>query len=247
MSAKSHRLRKMFVTGIFFLIPIGITWWVLNFLVDRVQGYARPMVESAVHWFPYSRDLTIPDYVITVVSLVSMLLVILLIGALANVYFGKKILELVDRILLRLPLIRNIYGGTKQIIEAFSLQRAGSFKKVVLLEYPKQDSWVLGFVTNEQIEEARTMFDRDLVAIFVPSTPNPTTGFLLYLDPHDIYIVDIDVEQAVKLIVSAGMVVPPNPAKKPRSLAENLGLPPQARIEPEPADLSEPTDLGLHP
>jgi len=233
---KPHYLRRTFLTGIFFLIPIGITWWVLNVLVNSVQGLSRPLVEATVHALPISENIVIPDWVITLVSLGLVFLLVLLIGMLANVYLGKRLLSMIDSLLLRLPLIRIIYGGTKQIIEAFQLQRSGAFKKVVQIEYPKKDSWVLGFVTNEHLEDSQKMFETQQVAVFVPSTPNPTTGFLLYLDPHDILVIDLEVEEAVKLIVSAGMVVPPSVKKSPITLAEKLGLPPRrTEIEqPEP-------------
>ncbi|MDJ0840905.1 MAG: DUF502 domain-containing protein [Acidobacteriota bacterium] len=220
-------LRKVFFTGIFFLIPIGITWWVLTVLVDKVQGYARPLVEMVVNRFAV--DMVAPDWLMTVVSLALVTIFVILIGWLANFYLGTKVLSLVDNIMLRLPVVRFIYGGTKQIIDAFSVQAAGSFKRVVLLEYPRRNCWVLGFVTNEQVDHSRKLYNRDLIAVFVPSTPNPTTGFLLYLDPFDLYLVDLKVDEAVKLIVSAGMVVPPSGKNPPRTLGEDLGLePPQA-------------------
>ena len=224
---KHHKLRKMFFTGIFFLIPIGVTYWILEFLVGKAQGYARPFVESVVHLLAPSVAIKLPNWIFTLVSLVLVIIFILLIGGLANFYFGKKILNFVDQLMLKLPLIRSIYGGAKQIIDAFSIQRGGgSFKKVVLLEYPRRGSWVFGFVTNEHVDEAATLLGRPLAAVFVPSTPNPTTGFLLYLDPFELLLVDLEVEEAVKLIVSAGLVFPRHDKNQPITLGESLGLDP---------------------
>lgn len=212
-------MRKKFFAGLFFLIPIAVTIWLLDLLILKTQGYARPLVEEAFRVLLGSQ-VHVPEFIITTISLLIVILFVMSIGWLGSFYIGKKVLSLVDAILLRLPFIRSIYGGTKQILDAFSLQRTGgSFKKVALLEYPRRDSWVLGFVTNEGIEDAQKLFGRPVVGVFVPSTPNPTTGFLLYLEPSDLHILDIDVEEAVKLIVSAGLVVPERDKNPPITLA----------------------------
>ena len=216
-----HTVRKKFLTGLFFLFPIVVTVWFLNFLIGSTQKFARPFVVNAWktatgmdisnHWF------------VPLISVFLVVTVILLVGWLTSFYLGKKFLNLVDTLLLKLPFIRGIYGGTKQIIDAFSLQRdGGSFKKVVLLEYPRKGSWVLGFVTNENIQRAGQLFGRELAGVFVPSTPNPTTGFLLYMDPADLFVVDLEVEEAVKLIVSAGLVLPGNMKRQPIALSVQL-------------------------
>ena len=233
---KSRRIQKVFFTGIFILVPMGITAWVLSILLANTQRIAGPLVRRFIN--TYFVIESTPRFVVPLVSLLLVFLFILFIGWLANFYFGKKILSLVDSLMLRLPFIRGIYGGTKQIIEAFSLQRnSGSFKKVVLLEYPRRSCWVLGFVTNENLAQSRSLYGRDLIGLFVPSTPNPTTGFLLYLEPSEIWVVDLEVEEAVKLIVSAGLVMPDLLRKKrPLTLVEDLG-PEQA---PTPSSPGEP-------
>jgi len=214
-------LRKKFFTGLFFLFPIVVTVWLLNFLFGNTQRLARPFVVNALktatgldisnHWF------------LPLISILLVVTVILIVGWLTSFYLGKKILNLVDMSLLKLPFIRSIYGGTKQIIDAFSMQRnGGSFKKVVLLEYPKEGSWVLGFVTNENLDRAKEIFGDTLAGVFVPSTPNPTTGFLLYLPPEKLWVLDLEVEEAVKLIVSAGLVLPTKFKTKPVPLSQVL-------------------------
>jgi uncharacterized membrane protein len=213
-------MRKQFFAGLFFLIPIAVTIWLLDLLIEKTQSYARPLVERALAT-AFGEKLVVPEIAITSISLVLVIVFVIGIGWLGSFYLGKKVLSLVDAVLLRLPFIRSIYGGTKQILDAFSLQRTGgSFKKVALLEYPRRDSWVLGFITNEDMREAEKLFGKPLIGVFVPSTPNPTTGFLLYLPPSDLHILDIDVEEAVKLIVSAGLVVPERQKKPPITLAQ---------------------------
>ena len=200
-------MRKKFFTGLFFLFPIVVTVWFLKILIGNTQRLARPFV---VKTFRTTVGMEIPnDWILSLISIVLVVAVILLVGWLTSFYLGKKFLNLVDMLLLKLPFIRSIYGGTKQIIDAFSMQQnGGSFKKVVMLEYPRRNCWVLGFVTNENLQQARKTFGEEFVGVFVPSTPNPTTGFLLYLSPEELYVLDLEIEEAVKLIVSAGLVLP---------------------------------------
>lgn len=226
---RSHPIRNTFFTGIFFLVPIAITLWVLDLLVRSTERLAGPYVRAILSALAFE---TVPDALVKFISLMTVLGIVFLIGWIANFYVGKQLLRLVDLTMLRLPFIRNIYGGTKQIIEAFSLQNSSSFKKVVMLEYPRRDSWVLGFVTNESLEDASRLFSRKLIGVFVPSTPNPTTGFLLYFDPFELYLLDLDVEEAVKLIVSAGLVIPDTTVKKGAiTLGESLGLTPPEHFQ----------------
>lgn len=228
-------VRKVFFTGLFVLFPIGFTYWLLLFLIRKTQRVARPLVENGLHFIARESSTVVPAWVITLFSVAVVLVFILLIGWLANFYLGKKFFSLLDSTMLKLPVVRNIYGGTKQIIDAFAMQRSpGSFKKVALLEYPRKGCWALGFVTNENLDRSKEIFGREMAAVFLPSTPNPTTGFLLYLDPFDLYLVDLDVEEAVKLIVSAGLVIPPMPKQLPRTLGEELGLKLPQKGEPFP-------------
>lgn len=214
-------VRKKFFTGLFFLFPIVVTVWFLRFLIGNAQQIARPAV---VKFFQTTLGTDIPsDWVISFISVVLVVGVILLVGWLTSFYLGKKFLSMVDMVLLKLPFIRSIYGGTKQIIDAFSMQQnGGSFKKVVMLEYPRRECWVIGFVTNENLQQSRQTFGEELVGVFVPSTPNPTTGFLLYLSPEELYVLDLEIEEAVKLIVSAGLVLPKTMKERPKTLREIL-------------------------
>ena len=228
-SEKHHfHLKKRFFTGLIFLIPIGVTAWLLTFLLQKARWVAGPFIEwlLEVTTLDQVTSVTVNNLITNVASLIVVLGVIFFIGWLTSFYLGKKLLDLVDSVMLKLPFVRSVYGGAKQIIDAFSVQRTnGSFKKVVMLEYPLKGSWVLGFVTNESMNEAKKLFGRDVIAVFVPSTPNPTTGFLLYLDPFDLYVVNLNVDEAVKLIVSAGLVLPGIGEKEPpRTLGEDLGL-----------------------
>lgn len=220
---KPKRIRKMFFTGVLFIIPIGVSYWILSILVNKIESWARPFIGEFMRWvFPNQEPIVI-GWLLTLISILFVFGVIVLVGALANFYIGKKVLLLVDTIMLKLPVVRGIYGGTKQIIEAFSIQQnARAFKTVVFFEYPRKGCWVLGFVTSDDVERIKRRFGTAYAAVFVPSTPNPTTGFLLYLDPHELWVLDMSVEEAVKLIVSAGIVIPPSDRQLPVSLADRL-------------------------
>lgn len=221
-SSRPRRFRNTLITGVIFLVPMALTFWVLDLLVRATRRIAGPYVTTALNHLIHQA----PEVLINLCSLLLVLILVLLIGWLTNFYLGKKFLGMVDSAMLRLPFVRSIYGGAKQIIEAFDIQKSGSsFKKVVLMEYPRRNCWALGFVTNEGLEKARMIFGRPLVAVFMPSTPNPTTGFLLYFDPHDLHVLDVQVEDAVKLIVSGGLVTPDVLTKKPpRNFGDLLDL-----------------------
>lgn len=192
-------------------------------MLKKIESWARPFVDQLVSWAVPGESPILFDWLLTIVSILFVFMFIVLVGALANFYIGKKLLQAVDSIMLRLPVVRGIYGGTKQIIEAFSFQQnARAFKTVVMLEYPKKDCWVLGFVTSDDVGRTQGLFGHAYAAVFVPSTPNPTTGFLLYLEPKELLILDISVEEAIKLIVSAGIVAPPRPRNRPKTLADVL-------------------------
>ncbi|CAM2009144.1 DUF502 domain-containing protein [Acanthopleuribacter pedis] len=219
---RPHYLRNFFFTGLLFLFPIGVTYWVLSLLISKTQSYARPIVEELFNVFTTAQ---VPDLVVTLISLFLVLLFVLSVGWLTSFYLGKKVLDIIDRLMLRLPVVRSVYGGTKQIIEALSFQRtSGSFKKVVMLQYPKEHVWAIGFITNENLEGAMRLFNKPMVSVFMPSTPNPTTGFLLYYDPRDLYVLDLSVEDAVKLIVSAGLVIPPGIERKPYPISDDFKI-----------------------
>ncbi len=222
---KPTRIRKLFFTGVLFIIPIGVSYWILSILVNKIQGWARPFIEKLARLMFPGESQMLFEWLLTLLSIVFVVLVIVLVGALANFYIGKRVLHVVDTIMLKLPVVRGIYGGTKQIIEAFSIQyNARAFKTVVFFEYPRKGCWAIGFVTSDDKARSNRMYGKPFAAVFVPSTPNPTTGFLLYMDPSELLVLDLSVEETIKLIVSAGIVVPPTDRRPPITLAEKLEL-----------------------
>jgi uncharacterized membrane protein len=160
-------------------------------------------------------------------SVVALLLAFALIGVvgmLARYYFGRKIIEWVDSALMRIPLLNKIYGTTKQVNEAFSTSNKSSFRTVVLVEFPHAGSYSIGFITSEQ-QEAQTRTGQKLVCVFVPATPNPTSGFLLMVPEEKITKLEMSVAEGIKYVISLGAIMPgyvPTPSTDSKSLPAAL-------------------------
>ena len=137
------------------------------------------------------------------------MIVITAIGAIAAGFLGRCLIGLGERILNRMPVVRSIYGASKQILETVLSTQSDAFREVVLVEYPRKGLWVLGFVTGATKGEVKDMISEQTVNVFIPTTPNPTSGFLLFCPNKDITYLDMSVEDAVKLVVSGGIVTPP--------------------------------------
>ena len=144
------------------------------------------------------------------VGLVIGVALITVVGALAAGFLGRWIIRLGESILNRMPVVRSIYGASKQILETVISTQSDAFREVVLVEYPRKELWVIGFVTGGTKAEVARRIDIDMVNVFVPTTPNPTSGFLLFCPRKDVIFMDMSVEDAVKLVVSGGIVTPPD-------------------------------------
>ena len=187
------RIRNYFIAGIVVLIPIGITLYITLFLVS-ISSKILPKEINPNHYLPYN----IPGLEI-IISIV----LITVIGWLSLSFLGKRLLNLFNGILKRIPILRTIYSAIGQMTESFT-KTDNSEKSVVLLEYPRKGIWVVGFATKENHGIIRDKIKEDLINVFVPTTPNPTSGFLLMLPKKDLIYLSVSFEQASKFIVSAG-------------------------------------------
>ena len=187
------RLRNNFIAGIVVLIPIGITLYLTLFII-RVSGNIIPKEINPNNYLPFD----IPG-----VEIVIALFLITFIGWLSLSFIGKKFFEFFDNFLKRIPILRTIYSAIGQMTETFT-KTDNAEKSVVLLEYPRKGIWVVGFATKENEGVIKKKINEDLVNVFVPTTPNPTSGFLLMLPKKDLIYLDVTFEQASKFIVSAG-------------------------------------------
>jgi len=187
------RLRNYFITGAIVLIPIGITIYLTLFIV-RISSNFLPKKINPNNYLPF--DVPGLEILITII-------LITFIGGLSLSFLGKKFLEIFNNILKKIPILRTIYSAVGQLTESFT-QSSGSKKSVVILEYPRKGIWVVGFSTKDNKGEISKKTNEDLVNVFVPTTPNPTSGFLLMLPKKDLIYLDMSFEEASRFIVSAG-------------------------------------------
>ncbi len=148
-------------------------------------------------------------------ALVLAALIITLIGSLARVYLGRQIITMVDQALLKVPLLNKVYGAIKQVNDAFATNKNSSFKQVVMVEFPREGIYSIGFITGDQNQEVQSKTKEKVVSIFVPTTPNPTTGFLILVPEHKITKLDMEVADGIKFIISLGSVAPEYKGKPP--------------------------------
>ena len=187
------KIRNNFIAGIVVLIPIGITLYLTLFII-RISGKIIPKEINPNNYLPFD----IPG-----VEIIIALIIITLIGWLSLSFLGKKIFEFVNNVLKKIPILRTIYSAIGQMTESFTKSNDGQ-KSVVLLEYPRKGIWVVGFATKENDGIIKKKINEDLVNVFVPTTPNPTSGFLLMVPKKDLIYLEVTFEQASKFIVSAG-------------------------------------------
>ena len=187
------RIRNYFIAGIVVLIPIGITLYLTLFII-RISGSAIPNEINPNSYLPFD----IPG-----VEILIALFLITLIGWVSLSFIGRKFFEIFNNFLKKIPILRTIYSAIGQMTESFT-KSDNKEKSVVLLEYPRKGIWVVGFATKENQGIIKDKIKEDLVNIFVPTTPNPTSGFLLMLPKKDLIYLDVTFEQASKFIVSAG-------------------------------------------
>ena len=187
------KLRNNFIAGVVVLIPIGITLYLTLFLV-RISGKVIPKEINPNNYLPFN----IPG-----VEIVIALIIITLIGWLSLSFLGKKFFELFNNILKKIPILRTIYSAIGQMTESFT-KTDNKQKSVVLLEYPRKGMWAVGFATNDNEGIIKKKVNEEIVNVFLPTTPNPTSGFLLMVPKKDLIYLEISFEQASKFIVSAG-------------------------------------------
>ena len=187
------RLRNNFIAGIVVLIPIGITLYLTLFFI-RISGNIIPKEINPNNYLPFN----IPG-----VEILVAIFFITLIGWLSLSFLGKKFFELFNNILKKIPILRTIYSAIGQMTESFT-NKDNKQKSVVLLEYPRKGVWAVGFATKENKGMIQDMIQDELINVFVPTTPNPTSGFLLMVPKKDLIFLDVSFEQASKFIVSAG-------------------------------------------
>ena len=191
------KLRNYFVTGVIVLIPIGFTLYLSKFLIN----FSTKLVPSGLNPNTYL------TYAIPGIEIFLTIIFITIVGGLSLSFLGKKFLQIIDDLFKRIPILRTIYSAIGQMTDSFRNQE-GNKKSVVLVEYPRKGSWAVGFATKENTGEIKSKTNKNLINVFVPTTPNPTSGFLLMIPKEDLIYLDMTFEEASKFIVSAGTSKP---------------------------------------
>lgn len=199
------RLRNYFLTGFIVTAPLAITAYLAWSMIGWVDSWVKPYIP-----FRYNPDNYLP-FALPGFGLIVALVVITMIGFLTANFIGRTIVNTGENILGRMPLVRSVYRGLKQILETVLSERSDTFKKVGLIEYPRKGLWALVFVATETRGEVQAKVDDDAgqtIAVFLPTTPNPTSGYLLFVPKQDVIELKMTVEEGAKLVISAGLVAP---------------------------------------
>lgn len=214
----SRKFRNAFLTGLLIFLPLGTTIFVLNFLLGLFQEPVTLLayelgLEEESFFFGLETLLAILGLLVGIMSLT-------LLGFLSNYFLGRFFINLTEKILDKVPFLGTVYRSAKQIVETFGKENRAVFKEVVLIEYPRTGCYVLGFVTTEASIQIEQSTGKKLTNVFVPTTPNPTSGFLLLLPESDIYPLDLTVGEGMKMLISGGAVSPPKKISKTKSAAK---------------------------
>lgn len=194
-------LRRYLVAGLLVWVPLWVTVLIVKFLIDLMDQTLVLLPEAAQPEHLLGFRIPGLGFVLTFV-------VVLVTGIIAANLFGRQLVRVWEGMLARIPLVRSIYSAVKQVMETVFSNTGQSFRRVALVEYPRKDVWTLAFVTGEGIAEVQRRTGQDMVSVFVPTTPNPTSGFFLMLPRAQVIDLDMPVEVGLKLILSAGVVAP---------------------------------------
>ncbi len=210
-----RRLRNYFLAGILVTAPVGITFWLAWKVIGFIDNRVTPLVPP--QWNPE----TYLPFGVPGLGLIIAIVVLIAIGFFAAGYAGRAILRTGERMVARVPVARGVYSWTKQVFETVLSQQSAAFNEVVLIEYPCRGIWAVGFITGQTVGEVQDLTEETVFNVFIPATPNPTTGFLLFIPKRDIHHLEMTVEEGIKLVISGGIVVPPErTAEEAATIAE---------------------------
>ncbi|HEX5720092.1 MAG TPA: DUF502 domain-containing protein [Thermoanaerobaculia bacterium] len=206
------RLRNVLLGGLLILAPAYLTIYVLLLLFRFMDGIFAPLIDKTLATFLEKPDIHIPG-----LGILLTLLVIFFLGWLSTRVVGRQMIDGVEAFIRRVPIARSVYGATKGVLEALSRDQADAFKRVVLVEYPRIGTYGIGFVTGGPARWSASPHDMELVPVFVPTTPNPTSGYLLLVPPREIIECPVTVEEGIRMVVSGGILQPPLIADQERA------------------------------
>lgn len=201
------RLRTWFLAGIIITAPIGLTIYLVVITIEAIDRNVKSLIPTGFEperLLPANLPFGVPG-----LGVIAAVLLLTLVGFLFTNFLGRSLLHFSERLVARMPVIRGLYSALKQIFETVFSQSGQSFRQVALVPWPAKGSWTIAFVTGEQTGEVGTRLGRELIACYVPTTPNPTGGYMVYFPREDVQVLSMSVDQAMKLIISCGVIVPP--------------------------------------
>lgn len=207
------KLRAYFFAGALVTAPLVFTIYLAWLFIAFVDGQVLPLIPAIYNPETYLK-FSLPG-----LGLLIVVVALILVGALTAGFVGRSLLRLSERLLARMPVVRSVYSATKQIVETVLSQHSNTFRQVAAIEYPRRGVWALAFVSGPTEGEIQNRSPHDLINVFIPTTPNPTSGFLLFVPREDVHILNMSVEEGAKLVVSAGIVTPPD--RRPQVLIES--------------------------
>ncbi len=190
------RIRNLFFAGVLVLLPLISSIYILWILFYKIETWTSPLIETVL-------GRQIPG-----IGIIFTFITILLVGLFATNIIGKRIIQFGENILLKIPLFRNVYISIKQVLEGIFTANKDSFKKVVLFEYPRRGIYQIGFITKDASDYIESITEKKLYNIFLPTTPNPTSGMFIMVPKEQVYVLDLSVEEGLKLIISGGIINP---------------------------------------
>ncbi|MBB3994487.1 putative membrane protein [Sulfitobacter undariae] len=208
------RIRGNFLTGLVVIAPVGLTIWLIWSVIGWIDGFVLPLVPVKYHPDRLIQDLLGLDPTLQInvrgIGVVIFLLFTIFVGFAAKGIIGRSFIRFAESLVERTPVVRSIYSGLKQISETIFAQSESSFEKACLIQYPRKGIWAIGFISTQAKGEIASKSDAssEMLSVFLPTTPNPTSGFLLFLPKQDVIELEMTVEDSAKLVISAGLVYP---------------------------------------
>ena len=200
----NRRIRNIFLAGLLVALPISLTIFILSFLFRSLDTLSPVFT----HWLILLGAPLPQGYQIPFLGVVMTFVIIFLVGAVTTNIFGKKLLHLWEEIIEKIPFVRRIYKGTKQVVSSFATMDTTSFTKVILIEFPRKGAHAIGFVTGKTRGEIKHLTSDNHLKVFVPTTPNPTSGFIIFAEPNEFIELDMTIEEGIKFVISGGIVSP---------------------------------------
>jgi uncharacterized membrane protein len=208
-------VKKYILAGLLVWLPLAITIWVLSWLLGALNGVFESLLSASQAVLPLSAHENIERLrQVPGLGVVLMALGLLMTGVFAANFVGQWWLRQWDRLLHQIPIVKSIYSSVKQVSDTLFSSSGNAFREAVLVQYPRQGSWTIAFVTGKPGGEVASHFSEDFVSVYVPTTPNPTSGFFLMMPRADVHPLTMSVDEALKYVISMGVVVPPDAARR---------------------------------